>query len=131
MTEYINEMTKKELRELPNQKPTDLFDSIVIVPMDYLHDSGYRCMKYILLRDFEIVGVVGGGSDVVHINGINGFGGSYEFTKPRKGYTWRIDCLPKSQCVRLFSDELCECDNYVGTSDFMFYVKENAREEAK
>ncbi len=129
MNKDIMQMTIEELRKLENMKPINLFDSIVIVPMGYLHDSGYRCMKYILMFKNEIVGVVGGGSDVIHINGIGGYGDNFYKTMKngKKGYDWRLDCLPKSQCLRLFSDELCQCDDYIGTSDFIFYVKENAK----
>ena len=129
MNKSVKQMTKKELRELKNMKPHNLFNSIVIVPMGHLHDSGYRCMNYILLKNFEIVGVVGGGSDVMHINGIGGYGENFNYTikNGKKGYDWRIDCLPKSQCLRLFTDESCQCDDYIGTSDFMFYVKEGVK----
>ena len=118
----ICEYTKKELLEMENFGPIGTFTSVIIVPMKEKHDSGFRCMKFILIKQGEIVGVVSGWSDVVHINGIGGYGrfsGEYVVT-PRVG--WCIDCLPRSGCVRLFCDRECEAEEFIG-SDFVFYVK--------
>lgn len=125
----IMKMTKTELVEMENFSPTDTFDSVVIVPMKENHDSDFSCMKFILLKHFEIVGVVGGGSDVIHINGIGGYGDWHTkkniFNNPPKGYSWSIDCLPKSKCIRLFitGGQELYTDDWIG-SDFNVYVKE-------
>lgn len=118
----IKEMTKKELMELENFIPKKHFTGIVIVPMNYEHDSGFQCMKYILLNHWDIVGVVGGGSDVMHINGIGGYGKEPNYiTRMVKAHDLRIDCLPKSKCLRLFSDDEMELWDLFCGSDFVFY----------
>ena len=118
----VREMTKKELMQLENFITKENFTGIVIVPMNYKHDSGFQCMKYILLNHWDIVGVVGGGSDVMHINGIGGFGKNPDYTnRSVKAHDLRIDCLPKSKCLRLFSDDEMELWDLFCGSDFVFY----------
>ena len=122
MMKDVKEMTKKELMELENFIPKKNFTGIVIVPMNYKHDSGFQCMKYVLLNHWDIVGVVGGGSDVMHINGIGGFGKNPDYTNRRvKAHDLRIDCLPRSKCLRLFSDDEMELWDLFCGSDFSFY----------
>lgn len=122
MMKDVKEMTKKELMELENFIPKKNFTGIVIVPMNYKHDSGFQCMKYILLNHWDIVGVVGGGSDVMHINGIGGYGKEPNYTtRMVKAHDLRIDCLPKSKCLRLFSDDEMELWDLFCGSDFSFY----------
>ena len=122
----VNEMTRKEFLEIENFKPTKPFNSIIIVPTNYTHDSGYQCMKFILTGKYqEIVGALGGGSDVIHVNGIGGYGKNPDYiNRMIKAHDLRIDCLYKSKCLRLFSDEEFEIDNFI-CSDFIFYFKNN------
>lgn len=126
MNTDIMKLSLKELRKLKNFRPKENFNGIVIVPMKENHDSDFSCMKFVLLKDYDIVGVVGGWSDVIHINGIGGYGNKLDLDNPRKGYGWSIDCLPVSKCTRLFihEDKELYADNFIG-SDFIFYVKEN------
>ena len=102
--------TKKELEALPsrewNQDVND-FDSLIILPTKQLHDSGFRCMDFIAVKDSQPFLRLSGCSDVIHIEGIGGFG---EWT-PNRGYPefvvpkgWSVDCLKKSGLLRLFSD---------------------------
>lgn len=122
MEKGIMKMTRKELQELEGFKPEGAFNGVVIVPMQENHESDYSCMKFILLDHLEIVGVVGGYSDVVHLNGIGGYGkGLEEMYKPKR-HAWSIDCLPVSKCVRLFCMEPLEIDEWFG-SDFSVYVR--------
>lgn len=134
MDKDIMKMTKKELMELENFYDGKKFNAFVIVPMNYKHGSGFQCMKYILLDKFEIVGVIGGGSDVIHFNGIGGYGKNPDYTKKTIPiHDLRIDCLPKSKCLRVFTgfDDYMELDElsrygdkwFVG-SDFIFYFSE-------
>lgn len=126
MFKNINEMTKKEFLEIANFIPKEPFNSIIIVPTNYTHDSGYQCMKYIFTgTNQKIVGALGGGSDVIHINGIGGYGKNPDYKKRIvMAHDLRIDCLPKSKCVRLFSDEELELDSFFCGSDFIFYFKD-------
>lgn len=75
------------------------FDSIIILPERRKHDSGYMCMSFVGCIDGEAVAIMGGGSDVLHIDGIGGYGkGWFERLHgvPRLApiKSWNIDCLP-------------------------------------
>ena len=126
----INLYTLSELREMeymPIKKKA--FSSVIIVPMTEVHDSGYRCMKYILLRwdgdCHEVVGVIGGCSDVIHINGIGGYGKDWErgiATGTVERVDWSMDCLCESECVRLFASRDLETRDWCG-SDFEVFAR--------
>jgi len=115
----INKMTKKEMLAIRHSEYGEdigKFRSVVIIPGSAgdLHDSGYRCMTYLLADDKnEPICLVGGGSDVMHIDGIGGYGehnwktGFPQLIKP-KG--WSIDCLPKSGLLHLFTHGGLSCD---------------------
>ena len=125
MNKKLSEYTREEFLAMENFGEDQKFTGIIIVPTDDLHDSGYRTMKFILTKRGSIVGAVSGWSDVVHINGIGGYGRNWEHTMttqmvPRTA--WSIDCLPVSGCVRLFTDKLCRAEDFIG-SDFVFYVE--------
>ena len=89
------------------------YDSIVIVPMSYTHDSGYSCMEFVCIKDDKPVKRISGCSDVVHIEGIGGYGLRSKrdlntfFTvvsgNKRPENSWSIDVLPGSKYVRIFS----------------------------
>lgn len=122
----LKEYTLEEFQNMENFGIQSLFDSVIIVPMDELHESGFRCMKFILCNSGDIVGVVSGWSDVVHPNGIGNYGrkfmNSYE-TDLVPNMHLSIDCLSKSGCVRLMMAGKYKCERYIN-SDFYFY-KEN------
>lgn len=65
---------KEDFEKLEFQQPTGHFNSFIIIPTGEMHDSGYGCMKFALFNDTKYVGCVGGGSDVIHFNGIGGYG---------------------------------------------------------
>lgn len=126
MGKTIFEYTLEELKDLwylnPGKKE---FDSVIIVPMDEVHDSGYRCMKYVLCdtKDDIIVGVIGGYSDVLHLNGIGGYGLSFERNLASKTVPivdWNIDCLDTSRCLRLFGPKMILKD-HIQTSSIEIY----------
>lgn len=107
----INKMTRKEFEALPNRQSFDSdvgeFDSLVMLPMKYKHDSGYRCMDFVACKNNEPIMRLSGCSDVIHIDGIGGYGKNWfekEGNVPRvvmaKG--WSIDCLGKSGLLRIF-----------------------------
>lgn len=120
--------TKEEFEKLEYKRPTGKIDGFVIIPTGELHDSGYGCMKFALTYHDEVVGCVGGGSDVIHLNGICGYGKyDYEYqtrVRTRKGpiIDWRIDCLPCG-LLRVFTMKFelelpdCVC------SDFEAFIK--------
>jgi hypothetical protein len=108
---------------------TETFNSVIIVPTDDIHDSGYRCMKFILVRRREIVGCVGGCCDVIHPNGIGNMGlypnfEMYQMYRQRfiPALNMSIDCLRESGCIRLmFGDNALKCEEFI-CSDFLFYL---------
>jgi hypothetical protein len=120
--------TKAEFENLDYFKPTQEFDGVVIIPTNELHDSGFGCMKFALLNNRNVVGCVGGWSDVVHLNGIGGYGkyGDKDFDEALKNnktrrIAWSIDCLPNG-LIRLFCCHKLDIDEFI-CSDFNLYVK--------
>ncbi|MBT7928783.1 hypothetical protein HN682_02535 [Candidatus Peregrinibacteria bacterium] len=111
-------MTKKEIIlaakaiDPPGWNDNPRCDSFLILPglgsKSSLHDSGYRCMSVILLAsDNAILGEYSGGSDVLHVDGIGGYGkdwlnkyGTVPAAIPPSG--WSIDCLARSGLLRVF-----------------------------
>ena len=129
----INNCTRLELEKLDYFKPTEDFNGILIVPTHELHDSGYGCMKFVLLNHDRVVGCVGGGSDIIHLNGIGGYGNIFNMEEYEKAVStgkvnvvsWCIDCLPNG-LIRLFSNKNLVIDFPI-TSDFIIYTKEDKK----
>jgi len=112
----IYEYTLNELRKINYFLNQKVFDSFVVLPERYKHDSGFQCMSFILLNKDKVVGKVGGGSDVFHLNGIGGY-----------GIDWNIDCLPKSKLLRFWSFQYnLSCDE-ISLSDFSIYIEEKRK----
>lgn len=111
----IINMTKEDFDAVPHldtyadwekRAPNDRleFYSFVIIPVRNedgtidIHDSGWGCMEFCLIgRNNEPIGKVGGGSDVINLDGIGGYGDNWLFngiprTVPVHG--WSIDLLP-------------------------------------
>ena len=103
----IFKMKKEDFEKVPARGGKDIgeFDSLVIIPKDYAHDSGWMCMDFVAVnKDGEPICRLSGCSDVLNIDGIGGYGkwqgGEIpQFGKP-KG--WKIDCLPCGY-LRLFT----------------------------
>lgn len=82
------------------------FKSFVVIPVENedgtidLHDSGYGCMEFCLVdNNNEPIGKVGGGSDVVNLDGIGGYGCGWLYRStgiPRMipVHGWTFDLLP-------------------------------------
>lgn len=131
-----NEYSLVELRSLDYFLDVgEAFDSVIIVPMGYLHDSGYRCMKFVLCNDYkgEIVGVVGGGSDVIRLDGIGGYGLDYS-NNLRTGMCpcvgWELDCLVCG-CLRLFTSSKMRMtlkSELICSSFKVYSIKSNIKE---
>ncbi len=112
----ILEMTKEDFDEVPiaNWDEKFKFDNVVIIPMNKLHDSGFRIMDFVLCKDEKPICRFSAGSDVLHLDGIAGLG--QDAVKPK---AWRIDCLPKSGYLRILSRYPME--NGRGLSDFEIF----------
>lgn len=123
----INSMTLEELLAVPYSKTRGeigTFKGFIIVPTGELHDSGFGCMKFVLTLHDDIVGAVGGWCDVVHLNGIGGYGLNWQRSLTSRNVPvidWSIDLLPKSGCLRVFSGhKLVLRDGFI-CSDFEVY----------
>lgn len=103
-----------------------LFTSLVIIPTKHIHDSGFICMDFVGIRDEKPVCRLSGCSDVIHVDGIGGYG--YRWASRGKGVPleipisgWSIDCLPRSRYMRMF------CNNYIlvgeALSSFEIYAQ--------
>lgn len=110
----ITEMTKQDFKELPTKEWNDnigKFDALIIIPGNVkdLHDSEFRRISYVFCKHNYPICKSSGYSDILHINGIGGYGGYKNNNFERNLKTglapiidWNIDCLPKSGYLRLF-----------------------------
>ena len=131
MEKYLEDMTLQDFRDIKPFKPTGVFNAFTIVPTDEIHDSGYRCMKFVLDYHNEIVGCVGGYSDVVDLNGIGGYGKDWK-TSTMTGKTdvidWSMDCLTESGLIHVFTHKYdLELADFIG-SDFQIFTKRKEKE---
>jgi len=91
-----------------------------------MHDSGFRLMNFVATKDGEPICLVSGCSDVLHLDGIGGFGykwyenhGSVPNKVPPSG--WSIDCLPKSGLLHFWTHAELICGEAL--SSFELYSK--------
>jgi len=126
--------SKEEFEKLEYKRPDGDFNGCVIIPTGEMHDSGFGCMRFALTMDNEIVGCVGGGSDIIHLNGIGGYGQYGEKYMERVTSQmvpvigWSIDCLP-SGFLRIFSHKNLSIEDII-CSDFILYAKEGKNEKS-
>lgn len=133
----ITEMTRKEFEALPGRdwnKDIGPFDSMVILPSRRLHDSGYRCMDFVAVKKMKPVCRLAGASDVVHFNGIGGYGKNWiniygSILENIPVIDWNIDCLPKSGLIHIFTHA---CNLYAGDafSSFELFAKRKISDNA-
>ena len=98
----VDDMTKKDFQALRLRKHGEKigdFDSLIIIPTRKMHDSGYRCMEFVAVKDGKPLCRMSGGSDVIHLGGI-----AQPLLNPMK-VGWHIDCLAKSGYLRIFSHQ--------------------------
>lgn len=125
-------MTREDFEKVPYRESFDSvekpFNSLVIIPLDEIHESGWRKMDFVALdeKDEPIIRV-GKGPDVLEIDGIGGYGlrdfrNGVPNIRPVEG--WRIDCLPESGYLRLWCNKsngiICGKD----LSNFEIFYKE-------
>lgn len=118
-------LTREKVADILKEKyefhPYDRFKSMIIVPNGEIHDSEWQCMSFIFLDEKdEVKGVAGGYSDVVHMDGIGGYGIDEIWSRsvPPKG--WTIDCLPCGY-LRLWSKGLMTIVDAYVLSSFEVY----------
>lgn len=119
----VNEMSRKEIEDVPTRDCNEdigEFDSVVILPTRRKHDSGYRCMDFVAVRKGVPIKRLSGCSDVIHLNGIGGYGkwlGSFpQLIEP---IGWSIDCLYKSGLLQIFTHGVLTCGDAL--SSFEIY----------
>lgn len=125
----IYDMTKQDFVDMEISPPNGEYNGFVIVPTGDIHDSGYPCMKFVLANKHDVVGCVGGYSDVIHLNGIGGYG-KYKgdgrdwheavTTKKVGVVPWSIDCMP-SGFLHVFTTDPLSIDDII-CSDFNIYA---------
>ena len=131
----IDEMTRKDFDKLPLIKRFNeeiIYDALIILPTRIIHDSGYRCMDFIAVRENKPICRLSGCSDVINIEGIGGFGkdGSEKYhacPKMIPPIAWSIDCLPKSGLLRIWPSNRNMVDGG-SLSSFEIYSINKAKE---
>lgn len=106
-------MSKDDFDKVPIVRCRTCFDftSLVLIPLNELHDSGFSCMMFVAAdKDGSPICAFGGCQDVVHLNGLLGIGDKHiEDVKDKETgrllvdpIAWSIDCLPCGY-LRLFA----------------------------
>ena len=119
-------MTKEDFEKVPERdgwtKDIGEFSSLVIIPMDYAHDSGWTCMDFVAVdKENEPICKLSGCSDVLNLDGIGGYGEQQgEMPNRIKPKGWSIDCLPCGY-LRLFSRSTLTAG--AALSNFEIYAK--------
>ena len=130
----LTQWTVTEFRNLPKRafgEDIGKFDSLVILPTRYKHDSGYRIMEFVAVKGETPIKRLGQ-SDVIHLLGIDGTNiqnptctSDYHhrmLTQRTFKASLRIDCLPCG-LLRIFC--LNELIAGMDLSSFELYVDEN------
>lgn len=107
----LEAMTREDFEALPWREnwQTELeCHSLVLLPSEELHDSGFRIIDAVAVCDDYMIRV-SGCSDVIHLDGIGGYGKDWAKKVP-SGTTrmvpasgWCIDVLATSGLIRLFN----------------------------
>lgn len=91
-------MKKEDFKKVPfrnTETNLDNFYSLVIIPTEDMHDSGYRCMDFVAVNSSrEPICRLSGCSDILDIDGIGGYGLNGVLSDKVDNKAWQIDCLP-------------------------------------
>lgn len=99
----IFDMTKEDFEKVPKRggwsRDIGEFNALVIIPQDYVHDSGWMCMDFVAVsKKGEPICRLSGCSDVLNLDGIGGYGkwraDEHQFPNRIEPKGWSIDCLP-------------------------------------
>lgn len=126
----VNEMTRKEIESVPDrawQEDIGEFDAMIILPTRRIHDSGFRCMDFVAVKKGIPVRRLSGCSDVIHINGIGGYGNyrlSQGIPSMIEPISWSIDCLKKSGLLQIFSHGVLTCGTALSSFE-VFHHKQS------
>ena len=113
---------------LPHATEGTIVDSILIIPTGELHESGFGIMHMLGIVDNDIKYFIDRGTDVIHLDGISGYGiyptdwkENLELQKSPNSQ-WHIDCLPCG-ILRIFCSGRIKIGG--GFSDFEIYGVKN------
>ncbi len=104
----LGDYSRKEFDSLPERKWSEdigEFDSLIILPLRKIHESGFRKMDFVAVKNSTPLCKLSGCSDVINIDGIGGYGkwnNDIPVSVSPKG--WSVDCLKKSGLLRLFCE---------------------------
>ncbi len=125
----INLYTRSDFLEVSSRRSWNTIiqcDSLVILPLKQLHDSGYRLLDFVAIREGEPLCRVSGCSDVLHIAGIMGIGtigtrgrASPAFVVPP---AWCMDCLPKSGLLQIWPMNNAKIEIGMAMSSFEIFA---------
>lgn len=119
----LNDYTLEELLNVSDMEWDEIrndFDSLILVPTEQVHDSGFRCMEFIGCIGNRPIAKMSGCSDVIHIGGIGGYD-KFPIGSRILPVGWSIDCLNKTGLMRLFVDQPHKIENGSSTSSFNIY----------
>ena len=113
---------------LPHATEGTIVDSILIIPTGELHESGFGIMHMFGIVDNDIKYFIDRGTDVIHLDGISGYGiyptdwkENLELQKSPNS-RWHIDCLPCG-LLRIYCNGRIKIGG--GFSDFEIYGVKN------
>ena len=87
------DVSLENFESVPRECKITEFERILIIPRKgVIHDSGYLCMAFVGVINDEAICLRGGGSDVLHIDGLSEADQYFYPTTHRKA--WSIDCTP-------------------------------------
>jgi len=92
-----------------------------------VHDSGWRTMDFVACEGNKPLCLLSGCSDVIHIDGIGGFGKDWlqkygECPRKVDVAAWSMDCLLTSGLLRMWCNKKIYCD--YALSSFSVYCVE-------
>ena len=107
------------------------FSSPELYSIKGMHDSGYRCMDFVAVKNGKAICLLSGCSDVIHIDGICGFG--FDWLKKYNTVpklipptSWSIDCLSNSGLLHIWPGSgKMTCGDAL--SSFEIYSMENKK----
>jgi len=127
---HINNMTRKELLEVPargDYRESTKCDSFVIIPTGKKHESGYGKMVVIACdtNGFPICKVTDF-SDVLQLLNYDRYSDKHihpssPVQQDEIVYRWRIDCLPESKQIHIWTDNPIEIGSAHSDIDIKCY----------
>lgn len=128
MKKPLSQWTVRDLQRIRVRRWDEdigVFDSLIILPLKEIHDSGYRCLDFVAVRKGVPICRLSGCSDVINLDGIGGYG-KWDSGKGRpKAVTpkgWSIDCLKTSGLLQIFANGRLTCGSAL--SSFTVYAQE-------